>query len=219
MRCRAGQKGNFRVRPARDLEKINNPPVLVLEFFDYDYEGENEMMKKQFNTLAALLVLPLLLAAGCASNDEPVVFYSTPKIPSFASGATAKTKGLSKDDEMKIQTVVYGYLLDRHFWEGGDYSAIFLQADDSVVDAFIKKFPDHVPPIKPSSHVDLRSNQSPLDKDTGKPVMILGADVGELNADGSVDVIGRWFAGGAVKGSYTFLVKETDGEWSIASVK
>ena len=182
-------------------------------------EDENEMMKMQFNNLAALLVFPLLLAAGCASNDEPVVFYSAPKIPSFASGATAQIKSLSKDDEMKIQTVVYDYLMGRHFWEGGDYSAIFLQADDRVVDAFIKKYPDHVPPIKPGSRIDLRLNQSPLDKDTGKPVMILSADVGELNADGSVDVIGRWYAGGAVKGSYTFLMKKTEADWTIASVK
>jgi hypothetical protein len=169
--------------------------------------------------LIVVSLLPALLAAGCASYGEPVVFLSAPQIPPPSSGAPATAKSLSKDDEKKIQTLVCGYLLERHFWEGGDYSALFLQADDDVVAAFIKKYPDHVPPIKPNFHIDLRPNQAPLDKDTGRPAMILGTDVGELNEDGSVDVIGRWYAGSAVKGSYTFLVKKAGDDWTIASVK
>jgi hypothetical protein len=115
--------------------------------------------------------------------------------------------------------VILSYLLDRHFWEDGNYTALFLQADDAVAAAMMKKYPNHNPPIKESYHIDLRSNQSPLDKDTGKPVMILGVDVSDPNADGTVDVIGRWFAGGAVQGFYTFKLQKTGDDWPIVSVK
>ena len=161
-----------------------------------------------------------LLTAGCGT-DEPIYFASAAKMPveMAEASASAAAKGLTKADEEKIDVVVLGYLLDRHFWEGGNYTALFLQADDKVVALMMAKYPNHNPPIKESFHIDLRSNQSPLDKDTGKPVMILGADVSDPNTDGSVDVIGRWYAGGAVQGFYTFNLKKTGDDWTIASVK
>jgi hypothetical protein len=168
------------------------------------------------------VVLCVVLTAGCGTDKEPIYFASAAKVPASAEASAptmALAKGLTKEDEHKIDTVIFSYLLDRHFWEDGDYTALFLQADDEVVAAMMKKYPNHNPPIKESFHIDLRSNQSPLDKDTGKPVMILGADVGDPNADGSVDVIGRWYAGGAVQGFYTFNMKQTGDDWTIASVK
>ena len=159
-----------------------------------------------------------LLSAGCGT-DEPIYFASEAKMPAQMAEASAVAKGLTKTDEEKIDLVVLGYLLDRHFWEGGNYTALFLQADDKVVTAMMAKYPNHNPPIKESFHIDLRSNQSPLDKDTGKPVMILGADVSDPNADGTVDVIGRWYAGGAVQGFYTFNLKKVGDDWRIVSVK
>jgi hypothetical protein len=160
----------------------------------------------------------ILLAAGCASNDEPIVFLSEAKVP--ASVAPSSTlPGLSKADEEKIDLVVLSYLMDRHFWEDGNYTALFLQADDTVMEAMMRKYPNHTPPIKESYHIDLRSNQSPLDKDTGQPVMILGVDANDPGADGTVDVIGRWYAGGAVQGFYTFNLKKNGDDWTIASVK
>ena len=163
--------------------------------------------------------LGILLTAGCASDKEPIVFYSEAKIPAAMTEAATVAKGLSKADEEKVDTVVFCYLLDRHVWESGNYTALFLQADDTVVDGMIKKYPNHIPPIKQSNHIDLRSNQSPLDKDTGQPVMILGADLSDPNADGTVDVVGRWYAGGAVQGSYTFNLKKTGDDWPIVTVK
>jgi hypothetical protein len=160
-----------------------------------------------------------LLAAGCVSKDETIVFASAPKIPAWVTPSAPPIIGLAKEDEHKIDLVVFGYLLDRNFWEQGNYTALFVQADDVVVDALIKKYPAHVPPIKPSFHIDLRSNQSPLDKDTGKPVMILGAEVSDPNPNGTVDVIGRWYAGAAVQGFYTFSLMKTGDDWTIASVK
>ena len=161
----------------------------------------------------------IVLAAGCSSNKEPIVFYSEAKIPAAMTEAAAVAKGLSKADEEKIDLVVFSYLLDRHAWESGNYTALFLQADDTVVDGMIRKYPNHIPPIKQSNHIDLRSKQSPLDKDTGQPVMILGVDVSDPNADGTVDVVGRWYAGGAVQGSYTFNLKKTGDDWPIVTVK
>ena len=172
-------------------------------------------MKIKFVFLSAAMSV---LLAGCGT-DEPIYFASEAKLPAQMAGASAVAKGLTKVDERAIDMVVFSYLLDRHFWEDGNYTALFLQADDAVVAAMTKKYPNHNPPIKESFHIDLRSNQSPLDKDTGKPVMILGADVSDPNADGSVDVIGRWYAGGAVQGFRTFHLKRTGDDWTIAGVK
>ena len=157
--------------------------------------------------------------AGCGSTSEKIYFTSEAKMPAAMAEASTVAKGLTKDDERAIDLVIFSYLLDRHFWEDGNYTALFLQADDAVVAAMTKKYPKHNPPIKESYHIDLRSNQSPLDRDTGRPVMILGADVSEPNADGTVDVIGRWYAGGAVQGFYTFNLKKVGDDWTIASVK
>jgi predicted small lipoprotein YifL len=169
--------------------------------------------------LAILALAGLLgLAAGC-SSEAPVYFASAAQLAPPPDTASAPARSLNKDDEKKIQQVVYSYLLERHFWEGGDYSALFVQAEDDVVGALIKKYPQHVPPIKHSYHIDLRQNQSPRDKDTGLPVMILGADVGEPNADGTVDVVGRWYAGAAVQGFYTFLIIPAGSDWTIGSVR
>lgn len=168
-------------------------------------------------------VLGLLLAAGCSTDNEKIYFTSEPNIPAPAAEPASLSKSLantlSKADEEKIDLVIFGYLLERHFWEDGDYSALFLQADDKVVATMMKKFPRHQPPIKPSYHIDLRANQSPLDKDTGRPVMILGVDANDPDADGVVAAIGRWYAGAAVQGYYTFTLKKTGDDWAIVRVK
>jgi hypothetical protein len=164
----------------------------------------------------ALLIA--LLAAGCASN-ETITFTSEAKMPDFTPANSAAAKSLTKADEDKIDLVIFGYLLDRHFWEDGDYTALFLQASDTVVDAMQKKYSTHNPPIKASYHIDLRDNLSPRDKDTGKAVMILGVDANDPNADDTVDAIGRWYAGGAVQGFYTFTLKKIGDDWTIVEVR
>ncbi len=161
----------------------------------------------------------VLLGAGCGTDNEKIYFASEVKLPAAVGVMSPVAPTLSKVDEENIDLVVLSNLMERHFWEGGEYTALFLQADDTVVDAMIRKFPNHIPPIKQSYHIDLRANQSPLDKDTGKPVMILGADVSDPDADGTVNVIGRWYAGGAVQGFYTYKLKKTGADWTIDSVK
>lgn len=160
-----------------------------------------------------------LLAAGCASDKEPIVFISQVKIPASLGEPALGSKGLSKEDEGKVDLMVFSYLVDHHIWENGTYSALFLQADDGVVTAMLQKYPDHVPPIKSADHLDLRSPQSPLDRDTGLPVLILSADAGEPDAEGLVSATGRWYAGVSVKGSFSFSLKKKGGDWTIAGVK
>lgn len=174
-------------------------------------------MKFKLQHLAAVVAL-VFVAAGCGSYD-PVPFVSEARPPAFVTGTNAVSDYLSKADEKDIQMVVYSYLLGRDLTDGGQYSAFFVQADDDLVEELIKKFPGHVPPIKQSYHIDLRANQSPLDKDTGKPVMILGADIGEANPDGTVDVIGRWYAGVAVKGFYKLSLKKNGSQWELTGAK
>jgi len=164
---------------------------------------------------AAALALSLV---GCASTEN-IPLLSESKAPDLDAGAPNKAKTLAKEDEDKIDLVIFGYLLDRHFWDDANYTALFLQASDSVVDAMMAKYPKHQPPIKASYHINLRDNQSPLDRDTGKPVMILGVDANDPSADDSVDAIGRWYAGGAVQGFYTFTLRKTGDDWVILEVR
>ena len=159
--------------------------------------------------LFPMAVLGVLLTAGCNTKQETIYFASEVKVPATKEVVSPVVLGLAKTDEEKIDLQILSYLLDRHFWEEGNYSALFMQASDPVVKTLIAKYPNHIPPIKESYHIDLHSNQSPLDKETGLPVMILGVDVSDPKTDGSVDVIGRWYAGGVVQGFKTFSMKKT----------
>ena len=83
---------------------------------------------------------------------------------------------------------------------------------------FIRKFPNHVPRIKPSDRVHLYEASSPIDKETGRPAMVLGAIVVEREGD-RAEAIGTYYAGPMVTGMYVFALKKTDGQWMIESVK
>lgn len=171
---------------------------------------------------AVLLALGLLAAAnGCASHKETIVFSDEGQIRAQAArtAVSAAQKRLEKADELKIEQVIIGYLLEQHFWDLADYSAVFLQADDAQVAAMMKKYPDHVPPIKPSSRAQVQTHKTPVDKDSNKPAMILSAEVNEPNADDSVDAIGRWYAGDAATGFRAFHLKKDGDDWQILQVK
>jgi len=165
-------------------------------------------------------LLCVMLAAGCSTGSDGIEFISDAQLKPAGAPAVmqvpAATPKLAREDQFKIQVAIYGYLLNRHFLEGGEYSAVFVQGDDEEVAALIKQFPNHVPPIKPSDQANLRPNQTPLDRQTGKPAMIFSVDALEP-ADGTVLAIGRWYAGAAVSGFYTFTLRKTDGEWGIIS--
>jgi hypothetical protein len=163
----------------------------------------------------------LALAAGCATHDETIVFSDEAATHSAAAGAVVPPaeRKLAKADELQIEQLIFGYLLERHFWDLADCSAVFLSADDTEVAAMMKKYPDHVPPIKQSHHALVQAHRTPVDKDTNKPAMILSAEINEPNADDSVDALGRWYAGDAVTGFRVFSFKKVNGEWQIASVK
>ena len=169
----------------------------------------------KIHKLAFTLILPAWLIAGCAS-EEPVIFLSAVKPPA-PPDAPSLRGGISKEDDKQIQTLVFTSLLDKQVWGTGNYAALFMQADDDVVEAFIRKYPNHVPPIKVSRNLDLRSNVAPVDKETGQPVMILGADIGEPEPNGPVLVTGRWYAGGATQGTQGFKLRKTDGVWAVVN--
>jgi hypothetical protein len=169
-----------------------------------------------------LALVWLLLATGCASHNDKIVFSDDADIrAALANPPTPPPQPrLEKADELQIEQIIFGYLLERHFWDLADYSAVFLQADDAQVAAMIKKYPDHVPPIKQTFRASVQPHRAPLDKDTNKPAMILSADVNEPNADGSEDAIGRWYAGDAVTGFRAFhLTKADGGDWQVITVK
>jgi hypothetical protein len=164
----------------------------------------------------------LVLATGCASHKSEIVFSDDAEILSASTKAVTlppQQKKLERADELKIEQLVFSYLLERHFWDLADYSAVFLSADDALVATLMKKYPDHNPPIKQSFHAYLPSNRTPVDKDTNQPAMVLSVDVNEPNADDSVEALGRWYAGGAVAGFRTFNLKKVDGDWQVVTVK
>jgi hypothetical protein len=169
-------------------------------------------MKLEFQ----LIVLSAFLLAGCGTDqfkDERPQPQGRP-VNSFVPSS----KKLDKQDLFKIELAVYGSLLQRQFWDDNEYMAIFLQGEDDEVGALIKQFPNHVPPIKTSDHAELLPNRTPIDKDTGRPAMILSVDALEP-MDDKVEAIGKWYAGGAVSGFYTFLLQKSGDDWVVESFK
>ena len=173
---------------------------------------------------AAVWLIALIFLPGCA-DKEPIQFSDqhmatlgpraeTPP----ASPKKPEIQKLTKQDLFEVELAVYRDLLQRHFWDDGSYTAVFLQGDDDEVYAMIKEFPNHVPPIKRSSSADLRPNHTPMDKDTGKPAMILSVDALDPVND-TVQALGKWYAGGAVSGTYTFNLRKTGGAWVVESAK
>jgi len=146
----------------------------------------------------------LCLLAGCRTNQKAVDLSEIPK--------------LENRDDFKIEMAVYGYLLEKHPWDNGEYTAIFLEGNDDWVAALIRKFPNHVPPIKPSNRAELRPKQAPIDRDTGKPALILSAKAMDPTNDVS-EAIGTWYAGEAASGLCAFVLVKVDGQWTIQSAK
>jgi hypothetical protein len=157
-------------------------------------------------TVSIFAVVLLCLLAGCSTDKYSEIFSSDP-MPKLEDG-----------DEFKIEAAVYGYLLERHFSDQDEYSAIFLEGDNARVAALIRKFPNHVPPIKPSDRMELHPSQAPIDKDTGKPAMIFSAKAMDPT-NGVAEAIGTWYAGGAVSGLSAFVLVKANGEWTIQSVQ
>ena len=164
------------------------------------------------------IVLPVFLLAGCSTSKVALQFSDQRPQPQSCpvDKFIPQTKKLNKQDLFKVELVVYGYLLQRHFWDDNEYTAIFLQGEDDEVDALIKQFPNHIPPIKTSNRVELSPNRTPIDKDTGRPAMILSVDALDP-VDDTVEAVGKWYAGGAVSGFYTFVLEKNGGDWVIES--
>ena len=111
---------------------------------------------------ALLFAVSALFLAGCGTFSD----YD-PRPP------------LETREEFKIEQVVYAYLLEQDIWSERDYSAVFLKGSDEEVAALMQRFPNHVPPLKPSTAADVQPNQTPRDKQTGKPGVILSATASE----------------------------------------
>jgi hypothetical protein len=173
---------------------------------------------------AVSLALPVLFLSGCANKE--VIQFSPEHMATLGVRAevtapvnkSPEKQKLNNQDLFQVEVAIYSYLLQRHFWDDGDYSAIFLQGDDDEVAAIMKKFPNHVPPVKPSYRAELKPNRTPVDKETGKPAMILSVDTLDPEGD-TVQAVGKWYAGGAVSGYYTFDLRKIGGDWEIQSVK
>ena len=119
---------------------------------------------------------------------------------------------------LKIELAVYGYLLQPKFWTGDEYSAVFVQGGEAEFETVSRKFPNHVPPLKPGGRAQLLPNGMLVDRDTGRPAMILSV-VAQDAVGVMVEAEGRWFAGAVVSGFHRFTLRQVDGDWQIESVK
>ena len=160
-------------------------------------------------TVSIIAAALLCLLAGCASPKET----TTVKVE-----APDENQKLEAGDDFKIEAAVCGYLLEKRPWGGGEYSALFLEGDDARVTALIRKFPHQVPPLKPAGQAQLLPNQAPIDKDTGKPGLMLSAKAMDPTNDVS-EAIGTWNGGETVSGTSAFVLMKVDGEWTIQSVQ
>jgi hypothetical protein len=158
---------------------------------------------------AILIVAALFLCllAGCSTGK-----------PAEKPREDRKPEVTDVSDDFKIEKAVYGYLLGKHPWNSGEYTAIFLTGSDDRVAALIKSFPKQVPPLKPNERMERSPKQAPIDKETGKPGIILSAKAIDPT-NGVSEAIGTWNAGEAVSGLCAFVLMEIDGEWIIQSVQ
>ena len=125
---------------------------------------------------------------------------------------------VEESEEFKIQTAVYRYLLGLSFWKTQEYSAVFLQGTNREVRAQLRQFPNHIPKIKPSSQADLRPHSTPIDKETGKPAVILTASGSEPEGE-VTEAVGSYYAGAMIRSMYFFTLKKVNGQWAIQTVK
>ena len=169
-------------------------------------------------TLFALIVLTLL--TGCATPEN---------IPLSDDGAVSALQkkdiiappvkpNLSDSERQEVEIEVFSWLLDRPIGDDPVYSAIFLQVDPPTTTILMRQFPAHQPPLKPLWHISVRPGQSPLDKDTGQPAVILSVDMLDPE-NGTLVAVGKWSAGDAASGFHTFTLHRSEAGWRIQSVK
>lgn len=121
---------------------------------------------------------------------------------------------LAKAEIAQIEAAIFENLLQRHLGDDGAYSAIFLHASQTTTAGLMKQFPHHAPPIKQLWHLELRGTQSPLDRDTQLPALVLSVETLEPE-NNLVQAIGRWNGGEAVKGFDTFNLEKSGGVWTV----
>ncbi len=170
-------------------------------------------MKIIFHWLAILVLI--LLASGCVYDSEKIVFPSEALLAPLPPDPTPiGISKLSKVELAQIEAAILENLLQRHFGDDGVFSAVFLHTDLATTEKLMKQFPLHAPPIKNLWHLELRDGQSPLDRDTALPAMVLSVETLEPEND-AAQAIGRWNGGEAVKGFYTFNLKKVGGVWTV----
>jgi len=156
----------------------------------------------------------LCLLAGCAARQPARM----PKAVVPEATISRDDQKSAVSDDFKIEAAVYGYLLEKHPWADGGYAAIFIDGTDALLRALQDKFPHQVPPLKANDRAGQRPNLAPVDKDTGKPGLLLSAKPVDPT-NGVSEAIGTWYGGETVSGVYAFVLVEMGGEWTIQSVK
>ena len=157
-------------------------------------------------TVSIIAALFLCLLVGCRTGKHSTITRN------------GSAQGFESRDDFQIELQVYRYLLQRDLWSSGEYTAVFLAGNDAEVAALLRKLPAHVPPLKPGNRALLHPKETPMDKDTGKPAMVLSAKAMDPT-NGVSEAIGTWYAGESASGLYAFVLMKLNGQWTIQSVR
>jgi hypothetical protein len=169
-------------------------------------------MRRIFLVLLATFGVSL---CGCVRHYQKIVLMSDRPVTPIDSEAALPKPSLTAIEVRQIERQCFERLLNGHFGDDGDYSAIFLQADEAQTSDLMKAFPKHVPPIKQLWHANIRPGFTPLDKDNGKPALIFSVEVGEPEND-TLHAVAKWYAGEAVKGFYLLTFQQVPAGWILS---
>ena len=95
---------------------------------------KTEKLKSKLAAATVALMFAVTFLAGCG-NTPPIQFSDSHMATlrgrtdtPVASPKKPETRKLEKQDLFKVEVAVYRDLLQRHFWDTGDYSALFCRA-------------------------------------------------------------------------------------------
>jgi hypothetical protein len=148
-----------------------------------------------------ILMSALVLGFLGASKTAPGGYSSARDVPASAE----------ERDKFEIETAIYRHLFGMRFWKQRDYSATFLGGSDEKVNRLVHEFPHQVPKIKPSYLAELRTPSTPIDKQTGKPALILTVTVSEPEGD-LAGAVGKYYARALIQGKFCFSQRKKEGK-------
>lgn len=91
--------------------------------------------------------------------------------------------------------------------------------DSDPSDEFMKRFPEHKPPLRKVSACSADAGKGVRDKKTGEKGLIFRVRKIEWKSDTEVEVKGGYYAADLSASGNTYTVKKENGKWKVANDK